>query len=43
MYDFQKEYTKALEYYDRDLGIPEKIGKESIGWAKTLNNIGILH
>jgi hypothetical protein len=43
MYDFQKETTKALEYYNRTLAIHEESGNESIGWAITLTNIGVVY
>jgi hypothetical protein len=43
MYGLQDEKTKALEYYLRAVEIYEKIGKESIDWARTLNNIGVVY
>jgi hypothetical protein len=43
MHFIQKENTKALEFYLRGVAIYEKIGKESISWADTLNIIGELH
>jgi hypothetical protein len=42
MYYIEDESIKALEYYGRALVIHEKIGKESVGWADTLNNIGLV-
>ena len=40
MYKNQGKLKQALEYYNRELIIYEKIGKESIDWANALKNIG---
>jgi len=43
VYKNQGKLEKALEYYNRAVTIYEKTGKQSIEWAFTLNNIGVVY
>ena len=39
----QIQSEEALKCYERAVTIYKKVGEESIGWADTLSNIGIVY
>jgi hypothetical protein len=44
MHDNQKNYNKALEYYNRSLVIKINVkGNDCLDCAQTLNNIGLVN